>query len=102
VVIAEAEANTVIDELAARSSLRERDQEPQKIELLERDKEPSPLKTVIPATSLRRSLDGEEDVQFDISLSSEIGKSGKKKAVSHQRCLKRALKQWGRTNSHLC
>ena len=72
-VFAEAEANTVTDELAARSSLREREQEPQqKIELLERDREPEPLKTVISATTVSE----EEDVQFDISLNSEIGKSG--------------------------
>ena len=71
-VFAEAEANTVTDELAARSSLREREQEPQKIELLERDKELMPLKTVIPATTVNE----EEDVQFDITLSSETGKSG--------------------------
>ena len=37
----EAEANTVTDELASRSSLQEREQEPKKIKLLERDKEPS-------------------------------------------------------------
>ena len=47
-VFAEAEANTVTDELTARSSLRVPEQEPQKIELLERD----------------------------ISLGSEIGKRG--------------------------
>ena len=48
-VFAEAEANTVTDELAARSSLREREQDPQKMELLERNGEPMPLKTVEPA-----------------------------------------------------
>ena len=48
IVFTEAEANTVTDELAARSSLRVPEQEPQKIELLERD----------------------------ISLGSEIGKRG--------------------------
>ena len=67
-VLAKAVANTV---LAARSSLRERGQEPQKIGLLERDREPLPLKTVNPATTVNE----EEDVQFDISLSSVIGKS---------------------------
>ena len=71
-VFAEAEANTVTDELAARSSLREREQEPQKIELLERDKDAAPSKTVILATTVNE----EEDLPFDISLSSEIGKSG--------------------------
>ena len=85
-VYTEAEANTITDELAARSPLREREQEPQKIELLERDKEPTPLKTVIPATIVN---DG-EGVQFDISLGSEIEKSGRKEAVSHRRYLKRA------------
>ena len=60
-VFAEAEANTVTDELAARSSLREREQEPQKIELLERDKEVAPSKTVILATTINE----EEDLQFD-------------------------------------
>jgi hypothetical protein len=68
-VFAEAEANTVTDELAARSSLREREQEPQKIALLERDREPMPLKTVIPATTANE----EEDVEFELSLSPEIG-----------------------------
>ena len=78
-VFAESEANTVTDELAARSSLREREQEPQqKIELMERDKEPEPLKTVIPATTVNE----EEDVQFDISLNSEIGKSGEEEERS--------------------
>ena len=72
-VFAESEASTVTDELAARSSQREREQETQKIELLERDKEPVPSKTVIPATTLNEE---EEDVQFDISLDSEIEKSG--------------------------
>jgi hypothetical protein len=57
--MAEAEANTVTDELAARSPLREREQEPQKIGL----KEPAPLKTVITAATVNE----EEDVQFDIS-----------------------------------
>ena len=75
-VFAEAEANTVTDELAARSSLREREQEPQKIELLERDSEPVPLKTDIPATTANE----EEDVQVEISLSSEIGKSGEEES----------------------
>ena len=70
-VFAEAEANTVTDEIAARS-LREREQEPQKIELLERDKELAPLKTLISATTVNE----EEDVQFDMSLSPETGKSG--------------------------
>ena len=72
-VFAEAEANAVTDELASRTSLREREPEPQKIELLERDMEPVPLKTVIPATTVANE---EEDVQLDLSLSSEIGKSG--------------------------
>ena len=67
----EAEANTVTDEFAARSSPREREQEPQKIELLERDKEAAELKRVIPATTVNE----EEDVQFNISLGSKIGKS---------------------------
>jgi hypothetical protein len=39
-VLAEAEANMVTDELAARSSQREREQEPQKIEFLERVRNP--------------------------------------------------------------
>ena len=68
-VLAEAVANTV---LAARSSLRERGQEPQKIGLLERDREPLPLKTVNPATTVNEE---EDVVQFDISLSSVIGMS---------------------------
>ena len=77
-VFAEAEANSVTDELAARSSLREREQEePQKIELLERDREPEPepepLKTVVPAAT---PANEEEDVQVEISLRSEVGKSG--------------------------
>jgi hypothetical protein len=72
-VFAEAEANAVTDELAGRTSLREREPEPQKIELLERDMEPVPLKTVIPATTVANE---EEDVQFDLSLSSEVGESG--------------------------
>ena len=49
-----------------------REQEPQKIELLERDEEAAPLETVILATT----VNDEEDLPFDISLSSEIGKSG--------------------------
>jgi len=78
-VFAEAEANTVTDELAARSSLREREQEPQKIELLERDREPPvPLKTVIHPTTANE----EEDAQVDISLSSEVEKSGEEKGSS--------------------
>ena len=53
-VFAEVEANTVAYELTARSSLREREQEPEKIESLERDKEAkeaAPLKAVILATT---------------------------------------------------
>ena len=65
-VFAEAEANVVTDELA-RSSLREREREPQKIELLEGDGEPVPFKVVIPAAE-------EEDVQFEISLGPEAEK----------------------------
>ena len=73
-VFAEAEAtNTVTDELAVRTSLRECEQESQKIELWERDKEPAPLKTVIPATSLRRPM---KRKSFSLTLGSEIGKSG--------------------------
>ena len=68
-VFTEAEANTVTDELAARSSLREREQEPQRVELLERVKEPALLKTVIPATTVNE----EEDVPFDVSLGEESG-----------------------------
>ena len=64
----EAEAHIVMGELATRSSPREREQEPQKIELS--DKEPEPLKTVIPATMVNE----EEGLQFGNSLSSEIGK----------------------------
>lgn len=75
-VFAEAEANAVTDELAARSSLREREREPQKIELLERDGEPTPLKTSIPTASHNEG--GEEETQFEISLGSEelIGNNG--------------------------
>ena len=73
---AEAEANTVTDELAAGSSLRECEQEPKKIELLERDKEPAPLKIVIPATTVNE----DEDEQFDVGLGSEIGKSGEERS----------------------
>lgn len=61
-VFAEAEANAVTDELA-RSSLREREQEPQKIELLERDGQPMPLHRIIPIASEN------EEMQFEISLS---------------------------------
>ena len=57
-VFAEAEATP---ELVARSSLREREQVPQKIELLERDKEAAPFKAVILATTVNE----EEDLQFD-------------------------------------
>ena len=71
-VFTEAEANTVTDELAARSSLREREQEPQRVELLERDKEGAPLKTVIPATTVSE----EEDVPFDVSLGEKSGEEG--------------------------
>jgi len=71
-VFAEAEANAVTDEIAARSSLREREREPQEIGLLERDEEPVPLKTVIPTAPANE----EEDVQFEISLSPETGKGG--------------------------
>ena len=46
--------------------------EQQKIELLEKDKEPAPSKTVFSATTVNE----EKDVQFDISLSSEIWKTG--------------------------
>ena len=76
-VFAEAEANTVTDELAARSSLREREQEPQKIELLERDEEPTPLKTVIPATTVNE----EEDVPYDISLGEKSGEESSDASV---------------------
>ena len=70
-IFAEAEADTVTDEFVARSSPREREQEPRKIGLLERDKEAAQLKTVIPAPTVNE----EEDVQFNISLGSQIGKS---------------------------
>ena len=51
-VEAEAISITVTDGLVARSSLREREQEPLKSRFLEGDKEPIPLKTVIPATTV--------------------------------------------------
>jgi hypothetical protein len=41
------------------NSLPEREQEPQKIELLERDKDPSSLKTVIPATTVKKNEEEE-------------------------------------------
>ena len=79
--------NTVTDELAPRSSLQEREQEPKKIKLLERDKEPS----------LRRSM--KRKTYSWHKFDSEIVK---KEALSYQRCLKRALNEWRRTNSRLC
>jgi len=72
-VFAEAEANAVTDELA-RSSFREREREPRKIELLERDGEHMPVISTAPANE-------EEDVQFEISLSPEIGKSGEEESI---------------------
>ena len=51
-VFVEAEAISITDGLVARSSLREREQEPLKSRFLEGDKEPIPLKTVIPATTV--------------------------------------------------
>jgi hypothetical protein len=73
-VFAEAEANAVTDELV-RSSSREHEREPQKIELLEGDgEEPMPSsKTVIPTTSVNEE---EEEMQFEISLSPETERSG--------------------------
>jgi len=72
-VFAEAEANAVTNELA-RSSFREREREPRKIELLERDGEHMPVISTAPANE-------EEDVQFEISLSPEIGKSGEEESI---------------------
>ena len=63
------ETNTVTDEPAAKSSLRGREKDLQKMELLGQGT--VPLKTVIFATTVNE----EEDVQFDIGLGSEIGKS---------------------------
>ena len=51
-IFAEAEANTESDELAARFFPREREQEPQKLNLLERDKAPASSMTVISATTV--------------------------------------------------
>ena len=62
-VFAEAEAIAVTDELAARSSIREREREPQKIELLERVGDPLALN---PAAV---SVHEDDEFQFEISLS---------------------------------
>ena len=75
-VFAEAEANAVTNELA-RSSFRKREREPRKIELLERDGEHMPVISTAPANE-------EEDVQFEISLSPEIGKSGEEESIVEQ------------------
>lgn len=73
-VFAEAEANAVTDELAARSTIRERQREPQKIELLERDGEdPMALGMAInPTTSLPLDHDEDEEMQFEIRLNEEV------------------------------
>lgn len=64
-VFAEPEAIAVTDELAARSSIREREREPQKIELLERVGDPL---TLNPAAV---SVHEDDEFQFEISLSPE-------------------------------
>ena len=67
---AEAEAITVTDELVAISSLREREQEPQKI-VIGKGQGTCAIEDSHPPTTVNQ----EEDLQFDMSLSSEIGKS---------------------------